>query len=128
MGIGILDLVDAVNLLARVEALVGMVGYRRAGYELRVNRRGTLSGTDCVNLLRRRGVRAWGGRTTSEWFVFYVPTTQADWAEYILLRAGAQLARVRNPQNVTWAGGHDGPPPAWADKPRPGRGQPWKLF
>lgn len=115
---GLLDLVDAVNVLARLEALAGMAWYRRAGAELRVSRRGELSGADCVALLRRRGVWAWGGRTTSDWFVLYVSDRQRAWAEYILLRAGAELARVSNPQTARWAAGHAGPPPAWADSPR----------
>lgn len=113
---GLLDLVDACNLLARLEALAGRVWYRRAGADLRVSRRGALSGAACVALLRRRGVLAWGGRTSSQWFIFYVSDRQQDWAEYILLRAGAELARVRDPQTVRWAAGHAGPPPAWADQ------------
>jgi hypothetical protein len=110
-----LDLVDLTNLLARAEAIVGMLTLGRArskrhpkarkqhgGVALRLRRDnpGKLSGHDAVRELRRRGVRVWGGRTTSDYFVFYAPSAQAPWARYLVNRMA-----LNQPL-----------PPAWADK------------
>jgi len=129
---GFLDLVDAVNLIARVETLVGAIIYntRRSqkvsgvaalpsAHEIRVSRSGQWSGTDVERFLKHYGVDVWGGRTTSDQFVMYVKDRQANWAEYLLRRRGIPVeSPVHNPRNLTYAGTHTSgdQPPAWADR------------
>jgi hypothetical protein len=134
---GILDLVDSVNLLARVEAVVGALIFntRRSSkvsgtaalpsaHEIRVSRYGEWTGTDVARFLKHYGVDVWGGRATTEHFIMYVKERQANWAEYLLRRRGIAVeSPVLNPKNLGYAQMHapDGQPPAWADR-EPKRG------
>ena len=90
----ILDLVDKINVFARLEIVIGALWHRRAPHEIRVSRTGAHSGYDAEAILKKRGVRAWGGRAVSDWFVLYVSQQQAKWAESILLTAGCTLDKV----------------------------------
>jgi len=47
-------------------------------------------------------------------FYWLMKESQAEWAEYVLLRAGAPLLSVVNPRNAEWAAGK-GRVPAWGD-------------
>ena len=130
---GFLDLVDAVNVLARVEALIGAIYYntRRSpkvagiaalpsAHEIRVSRDGDWTGVDVVNFLRHYGIDVWGGRTSSSHFIMYVKERQANWAEYLLRRRGILVeSPVINPRNLIYAAEHapGDQPPAWADGP-----------
>ncbi len=129
---GLLDLVDAVNLLARVEAVVGALVYntRRSpkvsgtaalpsAHEIRVSRYGEWSGTDVARFLRHYGIAVWGGRATTDHFIMYVKERQANWAEYLLRRRGIQVeSPIHNPRNLVYAQMHapSDQPPAWADR------------
>ncbi len=131
---GILDLIDAVNVLARVEAVVGAFFYntRRSPkvrgtaalpsvHEIRVSRYGEWSGTDVARFLRRYGVDVWGGRANTDHFIMYVKERQANWAEYLLRRRGIAVeGPVLNPKNLSYAQMHapGDQPPAWADRDR----------
>jgi hypothetical protein len=130
---GLLDLVDAVNLLARVETVLGAIVHnaRRSpkttgaaaipsAHEVRVSRYGAWSGTDVARFLEHYGVDVWGGRTTTDQFIMYVKERQANWAEYLLRRRGIAIeSPVHNPRNLTYAQAHapGDQPPAWADRP-----------
>jgi hypothetical protein len=132
---GFLDLIDAVNLFARVEAIVGALVHntRRSpkvsgiaalpsAHEIRVSRIGEWSGTDVERFLRRYGVDVWGGRTTTDHFIMYVKERQANWAEYLLRRRGIPIeSPVYNPRNLIYAQMHapGDQPPAWADGDHP---------
>jgi hypothetical protein len=94
MDIPILDIVDKVNLLARVEVLLGMLWFRRQGHEIRVSRIGPMSGVECARELRRVGIRTWGGRATTKWFHLYVSRQQAKFAESVLLGKGCSLDKI----------------------------------
>lgn len=141
---GWLDLVDAVNVLARVESLVGALVYNAhrsprvsgaaalpSAWEIRVSRDGDWSGTDVAGFLRHYGVDVWGGRTTSDHFIMYVKDRQANWAEYLLRRRGIPVeSSVYNPNNLLYAQQHapGDQPPAWADGDRSaGKQQPSGL-
>jgi hypothetical protein len=133
---GFLDLVDAVNVLARVEALIGAIFHntRRSpevtgiaalpsAHEIRVSRDGDWTGVDVVNFLSHYGVDVWGGRTSSNHFIMYVKERQANWAEYLLRRRGVPVeSPVINPRNLLYAAEHapGDQPPAWADGSREG--------
>lgn len=147
---GILDIVDAINVFSRIEALVGQFVFAdwkgaaerdSAGgvigeaaraltgtnaWELRVSRDGQWSGSDVVHFLKHYGVDVWGGRTTSDHFVMYVKERQANWAEYLLRRRGIPVeSAVYNAANLVYAQQHapGDQPPAWADrKPEPQTG------
>ena len=45
----------------------------------------------CEKVLRSKGVKIYGHYVADEDVCFQVPTKQAEWAEYLLLRAGAPL-------------------------------------
>lgn len=57
-------------------------------------------------------------------FALRTTQTQRNWAEYVLLRAGAYVWNLHDPRNAQWAAQFQGPPPAWADGPQPGQAQP----
>lgn len=44
------------------------------------------------SLLKKHGVKTWGGQTTNGEYFFSVKLDQAHWAEYILLRYGIPLS------------------------------------
>jgi hypothetical protein len=129
-----MDLVDAVNLLARVEAVVGALIYntRRSpnvtgvdalpsAHEIRISRYGEWGGQDVARFLRHYGVDVWAVRTTTDHFIMYVKERQANWAEYLLRRRGVLVeSDVVNPRNLVYAAEHapGDQPPAWADGPQ----------
>jgi len=140
---GVLDILDALNLLARVEALVGRLIFAdwkgatgRSGpagaaselgrallganaWELRIRRDGPWSGRDVARFLRHYGVQTWAGRVTTDHFIMYVKERQANWAEYLLRRRGIPLeSAVYNPANLGYAQKYapGDQPPAWADR------------
>ena len=49
------------------------------------------TGARCEKLLRSKGVKVYGRCIANGDVFFQVPTKQAEWAEYLLLRAGAPL-------------------------------------
>lgn len=128
---GLLDIVDALNFLSRVEAVVGALVYNTrksprvhgldalpSAREIRVSRYGSWGGVDVSNFLRHYGIDVWGLRTTTDHFIMYVKERQANWAEYLLRRRGILLeSAVINPQNLVYAAEHSpgDQPPAWAD-------------
>lgn len=140
---GFLDIVDAVNLLSRIEALIGRIAFadwkgasehhgaigvfgetaRALGgtnaWELRVSREGNWSGSEVAHFLKHYGIDVWGGRTTSDHFVMYIKERQANWAEYLLRRRGIPVdSAVYNPANLVYAQQHapGDQPQAWADR------------
>jgi hypothetical protein len=46
---------------------------------------------DITRLLKGHGVRVWGFILASDVFMFSVPKAQADWASYLLQRAGVPI-------------------------------------
>lgn len=140
---GILDVIDSLNLFARIETLMGRliladwkksaaqhgplgiiaeVGGALTGanaWELRICRDGHWSGRAVADFLRHYGVQTWAGRTTTDYFIMYVKKRQANWAEYLLRRRGIPLGSdVYNPANLGYAQQHapGDQPPAWADR------------
>lgn len=152
---GLLDILDAVNLLARLEALAGHLLFAdwrgsaaRGGpvataaelgraltganaWEIRVRRDSQWSGRDVADFLRHYGVQTWAGRTTTDHFIMYVKKRQANWAEYLLRRRGIPLeSESFNPANLVYAQKYapGDQPPAWADQGRGRHGLVEKLL
>ena len=46
---------------------------------------------DIEDLMRRHGIKAWGGQITNGEFFFSVKLDQAQWAEYLLIRHGVPI-------------------------------------
>ncbi len=139
----VFDLLDALNWPARLEGLVARVihadwrgsadtsgapgvavelGRALVGandWEFRVPRDFGGSGSDVERLLRHYGIAVWGQRVTGSYYVFNVKERQANWAEYLLRRAGIPLEnRSFDARNLERAGRHSpgSLPPAWADR------------
>jgi len=92
-----------------------------------------LPGAGIERILKRYKIPVWGRRVTghvkqadgSSWVAYSLRTeaNRADWARYIIWRAGAQVDNDPNPHNATWAAQHTDLPPAWGDGPRPGQAE-----
>ena len=119
-----LDLLDAFNLIDRVEGLIMGLFYRDMGRTVRVLHSEEATGNEYEALLKRYHVVVYGRRATSKYLIFQVKTKQAKWAEYLLLRAGAPVVTTFDHRNVKWAGRHAPGklPPAWQDRGRRERG------
>lgn len=122
----VLDFLDLVNVIDRVDYLIALVRYRDLT-QMRVahsNKRG-FCGQAYEDTLKKYGVRMFGRRITGKFVVFYVKTSQARWAEYLLQRQGAPLVSVFDPRNRTWSSGHPAGslPDAWADRGQKGGGR-----
>jgi hypothetical protein len=143
--VGILDLMDALNWVDRVEGLIssfvhadwkgasrkrgrggiaGELGRALTGgssWSFHIPRASGWSGADIERFLSHYGIVIWGRRVTSEHFIFSVKERQANWAEYLLLRRGLPVSgRSYNPLNPVY-GQRYAPgdqPPAWADRQR----------
>lgn len=112
-----LDLLDMVNVIDRLSGW--LMGQRYGGSYQLVFDRSVFLGADVEAMLARRGVRVFGRRVTSKCGMLSVPTRQADWAEYILMRGGVPLLNgPRNAGNPGWAARHSPGelPPAWIDR------------
>ena len=59
-------------------------------------------------MLKRYRVVVFGRRATSKQIIFSVKTAQADWAEYLLQREGANVVSLFNRNNARWAAKHNG--------------------
>ena len=66
--------------------------------------RGDYSGADVEMLLRQYGIPIWGREMEDPGcLAFQVRESQADWAEYLLCRAGVPLTSpLRNPAHARW--------------------------
>ena len=112
-----LDLLDLFNWIDRVEWLAMALRYRDLGRTVKVEHNKTNTGNDYEKMLRRYGVVVFGRRATSRYLIFSVKTAQAQWAEYLLHRAGAPVVTTIDHRNATWARRHGGQlPPAWRDR------------
>lgn len=115
---------DVINWFNWIDKLHGLLdalcNFARKGQgnvELRVRRSGPFSGADCERMLKRYGVPISARSVTTKHFRMRVHTQQAQWAEYLLLRMGAQLdSPLREPRNGAWAARHTKMPAAWAEK------------
>jgi len=126
----LLDLLDAFNWIDRAEGV--LMSLRHAGRSRRARHRGEAgswtfqipraagwSGVDVERFLNHYGIVIWGRRVTSQHLIFTVKRRQANWAEYLLLRRGIQVAtRPYNTLNVAYGEAHapGDAPPAWADQ------------
>lgn len=112
-----LDLLDAVNVIDRLGGLI--LSLRHGGAHTFRFDRTTTTGADVERLLRRYKIRVFGRRITSKHAMLSVPSKQAAWAEYVLLRAGiVPDGPMLDPRNAAWAGrhAHGQAPPAWRDR------------
>lgn len=90
-----------------------------------------ISAGDIERTLARYRIPAWGRRVTGEvnvggpepWRGFSIRTEahRADWARYIIWRAGGKVLTEPNAKNATWAARHTDVPPPWAEQPRGAR-------
>ena len=115
---GFLDFLGMLNLVDQVDGLLFRAkhgGARR--FEVMYDRRWT--GRRVEKLLRRYGIVVAGRGYTSSSIYFLVKPEQAEWAEYVMLRAGVPLVGpLVNPRNAEWAARHapgDVPTP-WAGR------------
>lgn len=91
----IMDIVDSLlgplDLIDRLGASLSVTARRDRGVELRILRRdkgGTHTSADVRDLLARYGVKAHRGRFDATCQYIVVGQRQADWARYLLRRAG----------------------------------------
>ena len=91
----LMDIVDTIlgplDLIDRIGASLSVAARRDRGVELRVlrkDKRGTHTGAEARTLLARYGVRAHRGRFDATYQYIIVGRRQADWARYLLQRAG----------------------------------------
>ena len=64
------------------------------------------TGAQCEELLRSKGVKVYGRCIANGDAFFQVPEKQAEWAEYLLLRAGVPLKyHLFSEQNRKYVGG-----------------------
>ena len=91
----LMDIVDTIlgplDLIDRIGASFSVAARRDRGVELRVlrkDKRGTHTGASARTLLARYGVRAHCGRFDATYQYILVGQRQADWARYLLQRAG----------------------------------------
>lgn len=85
------------------------------------------TGGDIERALARYKIPVWGRRVTGlvdvgkseKWDGYSLRTeaNRADWARYIIWRAGGYVINDPNPDNATWAAKYTNLPPAWADGP-----------
>lgn len=130
----ILNALDSINVLARVEALAGGLFRRRAPATVKVDRNTShWSGSECMTWLKQRGVRCWAGRATSDHFIFYVSPQQRMMAYGLLMGANVPMSEI--PAGVKpiafgrlWMGG-DAALPAEppVQKPAPATDKPGRL-
>ena len=118
------DFLDIFNWASRVEGLVSSVLHfdkRRASegppviglatelalsatgmasWTFRVRRDQGWTGGDVERLLNHYAIPIWCRRVTGQNFILSVPSRQANWAEYLILRRGMTLdGRLFNPDN-----------------------------
>lgn len=118
----LLTVLDAFNVPARIEAVVGyLFASRRKSRKHKHKKRppGMVSisvprdyggtGYDVQDILRNHGIITWGGRTNGKSFVMYVKATQAKWAVSVLRGKGIEVASSVNAKATTvthtWQGG-----------------------
>lgn len=93
-----------------------MYGTARYGkmYKIRYFITSAFNGYDVEKILRRYGIRVWGRERDDVTRSLLVKQSQAEWAEYVLCRAGVPLAgELLNPKNADYADMHaDSPMPA----------------
>lgn len=118
------------DLIDRADGLrAGLANIQHGGtLEIQVERTGPMSGADCERLLKKYRIPIAGRLVSAKHFHFQIRRQQAKWTEYILLRAGAPVARLIEPRNGQWAAGHDGPPPAWGETPPGRRCACWRIW
>ena len=115
------------NLIDRMRWVIGVIRKCNVGHRFKMVIPGKYVGQgqgmtlhQVTQLLQDRGILTYGYTHSANYFYFSVSTKQAEWAEYILLRAGIgdQLENptFRHDKNVQWAGRHAGVPPAWKDR------------
>lgn len=71
------------------------------------------TGAQCEKILKSKGVKVYGKCIAHGDAFFQVPTKQAEWAEYLLLRAGVPLKyALYSEQNMRYLGQGQGAQPA----------------
>ena len=100
----VLDVPKRVRMAAEGGGLVCLVLDRRGGW----------CGGEAEEELARFEVPIVDRDFDEDHFYWLVKKSQAEWAEYLLLRAGAPLLSVVNPRNAEWAAGK-GRVPAWEE-------------
>ena len=112
-----LDILDMVNVIDRLSGLLLGI-YHGGAHTFRFDRTAT-TGADVERLLRRYRIAVFGRRITDRYALLSVPSRQARWAEYVLLRAGiVPDGPLLDARNAAWAGrhAHGQAPPAWRDR------------
>lgn len=130
----LLDVVDAVNVLARIEAVIGAVlalrhkskkhkNQKRAPgvIEIRVPRDYGGDGHGVMDILKHYGIEVWGGRTNGKHFIMYIKARQS-WGIGILRGKGIDVESSTNVKAINvkhaWADGHEPTPAVPLPKPK----------
>jgi hypothetical protein len=112
-----LDLLDAFNLIDRIEGLMRGLWYGGGTRTLKVEHDEKVLGKDYEDALRKRGVAVFGRGATSTELRWKIKQRQARWAEYNLRRMNAPVtSKDVDPANrkaIRYAGAL---PPAWSDR------------
>lgn len=82
------------------------------------------SGDDVMALLRQYHVASFRYTMDTDYMYIHVKRKQANWAEYLLHRAGVPFVMSTvNPKNAAWAARHTAMPARWDDQPRDSAGR-----
>jgi len=104
-----LEFLGSLDWISPLIALVETAIYGR-GWTFYLDLNSGWTGAQCEKLLRSKGVKVYGRRIASGEVFFQVPTKQAEWAEYLLLRAGAPLKyALYSERNLRYMGGAEQP-------------------
>jgi hypothetical protein len=116
-GLATLDLFDQADALLRTLWHVADGG----SHQFSIWRGGEWCGLEVERLLWRYRIGVWGRGFTAEAVTFFVKRRQANWAEYVMCRAGVALMGAPfNPKNRAYYMDPRGVPTAWAEKSKRG--------
>jgi len=106
-----IDLLAHMDVIERVDALVHFLRGQKA-WRFAMLRFGGWAGIQAERILKQYGIPIWDRDFSDDFLFFVVPIQQANWAEYLLLRAGVPLVGFRyNPNNYVTALKHGGTMP-----------------
>lgn len=110
------------NVIDKIEGVISGVRYGDMGHQFAI-RRGEKGGqhnlVEVEHILRKYGIAVYGRGHDSQRVYFRAKNRQAEWAEYVLLRAGVELlSSPVESRNAGWASGHVGMPTPWSERKR----------
>jgi len=100
----LLDFMAQLDLVDKVDAIFWDVVNKGQVKVFHVDRAGGWTGWQIEQMLKRHGVGLWGRGFTAKSLCFHVKARQANWAEYLMHRAGiVVVSEPVDERNATWA-------------------------